>query len=425
MNKEYEFFKTMLSFSISGVLHIFKVFPIQRNKILLYPFNGHYYCNLKYIDEKIREEHLPIICIWETHSVKDRSYPADVKVVKKNSFAMFYHFYTASVIIFNSGLPSWMYKRNGQTFIETWHGGGAYKKNDTVFKNMKDKWKLVRAEKAWQRVDYIISSCAKFTKIFKDDTGTKAAFLPTGMPRNDIFFDEARMQKAASLVRDTYRIQPDFGIVLYAPTFRNNGMLVDLDVNELLCSLQLRFKKPFVLFVRSHPHLAKDIFAKTNRHDRVIDVSGYVDMQELLAAADVLITDYSSSMWDFSLTGRPCFIYANDLSSYKKERNFHTPIDEWPFPLAERNEELKNNILNFDQHDYECKVRQHHEELGSYENGNASLELCNIIMHLINKEKLENNYRGGYNLLIFSFAFSRERKQTVSRVVTFRMECAA
>ena len=56
---------------------------------------------------------------------------------------------------------------------------------------------------------------------------------------------------------------------------------------------------------------------------------------------------------------------------------------------------MKNNILNFDQHDYECKVRQHHEELGSYENGNASLELCNIIMHLINKEKLEDNYRGG------------------------------
>lgn len=106
MNKEYEFLKTMLSFSISGVLHLFKVFPIQRNKILLYPFNGHYYCNLKYIDEKIREEHLPIICVWETHNVKDRSYPAGVKTVKKNSFAMFYHFYTASVIIFNSGLPS-------------------------------------------------------------------------------------------------------------------------------------------------------------------------------------------------------------------------------------------------------------------------------------------------------------------------------
>ena len=147
--------------------------------------------------------------------------------------------------------------------------------------------------------------------------------------------------------------------------------------------------------MRSHPHLAKDIFAKANRHNRVIDVSSYVDMQELLAASDVLITDYSSSMWDFSFTGRPCFIYANDLSSYKMERNFHTPIDEWPFPLAERNEELKSNILNFDQHDYECKVRQHHEELGSYENGNASFELCNIIMRLINKGKLENNYRGG------------------------------
>ena len=113
------------------------------------------------------------------------------------------------------------------------------------------------------------------------------------------------------------------------------------------------------------------------------------------------------------------------MSNYKKERNFHTPIDEWPFPLAERNEELKNNILNFDQYDYECKVRQHHEELDSYENGNASLELCNVIMRLMNKGKLENNYRGGYNLLIFSFIIRRERKQTISREITFRMKCAA
>lgn len=81
----------------------------------------------------------------------------------------------------------------------------------------------------------------------------------------------------------------------------------------------------------------------------VVDVSGYADMQELLCATDVLLTDYSSFMWDYSLTGRPCFIYANDLDQYKKERNFHTPITDWPFPMAERNSELQKEILGFDE----------------------------------------------------------------------------
>lgn len=107
--------------------------------------------------------------------------------------------------------------------------------------------------------------------------------------------------------------------------------------------------KKFILFVRSHPHVAKDIFEGAENQKDVIDVSEYVDMQELLCAADVLITDYSSSMWDYSLTGRPCFIYANDLAQYKKERNFHTPITDWPFPMAERNTELQRLILRFDE----------------------------------------------------------------------------
>lgn len=382
MNNACEFFKSMIVFFISELLNIFKFFPIQHNKILFFPFNGHYYCNLKYIDKKIQEEQLPVDRIWVSNNARDFSYPFDTKYVKKNSLAMYYHFYTSSVIIFNNSLPSWLYKRNGQTFIETWHGGGAYKKNDAVFKNMKNKWKLMRAQKSWRRVDYIISSCRKFTKIFKNDTGTKATFLPIGMPRNDIFFDHSKMLKAAELVRNVYQIQPEFGIVLYAPTFRDNGMKMDLDVNELLYSLQLRFKKKFILFVRSHPHLVEDIFDKAESQKRVIDVSNYVDMQELLAATNVLITDYSSCVWDFSFTKRPCFIYANDLSRYKKERNFHTPIEEWPFPLAEGNEELKNNILNFNEEVYNSKIKHHHSDLGSYEDGRASSKLCEIVMRL-------------------------------------------
>jgi CDP-glycerol glycerophosphotransferase len=111
----------------------------------------------------------------------------------------------------------------------------------------------------------------------------------------------------------------------------------------------------------------------------VIDVSDYPDMQDLLCAVDVLITDYSSSIWDFSFTHKPCFLYAPDLEEYKSNRDFYTPIEEWPFPLAKTNQELIENIKNFDSKEYIGKVNKHHKELGSYETGHATEHFCKLL----------------------------------------------
>ena len=106
-------------------------------------------------------------------------------------------------------------------------------------------------------------------------------------------------------------------------------------------------------------------------------------MQELLCAADILITDYSSCMWDFSLMYKPCFIYATDIDQYKQERDFYTPMSEWPFPIATNTDELINNILNFNQEEYVEKVKQHHKALGSFEDGHACERVCKLIEDII------------------------------------------
>lgn len=103
-----------------------------------------------------------------------------------------------------------------------------------------------------------------------------------------------------------------------------------------------------------------------------MDLSDYPDMQELLLVADVLITDYSSCMWDFSLTGKPCFIYAADSEQYISERDFYTPMASWPFSIALNNEELRQNILNYNEKAYRQKVKKHHERMGICESGHAS-----------------------------------------------------
>ena len=104
-------------------------------------------------------------------------------------------------------------------------------------------------------------------------------------------------------------------------------------------------------------------------------------MQELLYAANVVITDYSSLMWDFSLTGRPCFLYADDLDDYERERGFYMPSSQWPYPIARNNDELEKNILGFDCGLYRQAVREHHKVCGSYEQGRA----CETVLRIINE----------------------------------------
>ena len=325
------------------------IFPLKGNRVLMIPANGHYYCNLKYIDEEIRERGSDVETVWAVKEKGDSSYPTGVSMISSTGLSFLYYFFTSKVIIFNDGIPSWLTKRKGQVFINTWHGGGAYKRVAAVFIDNPNHWQKTRSYHIFNQIDYMVSACRKFTEGYEMDVAIPAKYLPIGMPRNDLFFHADKVEQASEAVRKCYGISKEIGIVLYAPTFRDNGMKLDLDVAELLASLEKRFHKKFILFVRSHPHVAQDIFQGAPQGKSAVDVSGYADMQELLAAADVLITDYSSSIWDFSFTGRPCFIYANDLSSYKKERNFYTPIEEWPFPLAERNMELQDNILRFDE----------------------------------------------------------------------------
>ena len=379
--------KTILAKMIHAGLRVMLAFPIKRNRIVFFPGNGHYYCNLKYVDEEIRREGLPLDVVWVCKQIGDTSYPAGICKVSRHSFSLIYHFCTARAILFNDWIPSWLIKRKGQVWINTWHGGGAYKRVAAVFCDNPNRWQKQRSYHIFNQIDDMVSACRKFTEGYEMDVRIPAKYLPIGMPRNDIFFHKERAEKASAAVRKHYGAPDDVGIVLYAPTFRDNGLKLDLNVGELLASLEKRFHKKFVLFVRSHPHVAKDIFDGAKNEDRVVDVSGYADMQELLCAADVLITDYSSSIWDFSFTGRPCFIYANDLVHYKQERNFYTPIEEWPFPLAENNAELQKRIAEFDEDFYKKAIRDHQEALGSYETGPASQKLCQLLAEILDGER--------------------------------------
>lgn len=103
--------------------------------------------------------------------------------------------------------------------------------------------------------------------------------------------------------------------------------------------------------------------------DEVIDVCDYPDMQELLCAADILITDYSSCVWDYAFLERPCFLFVPDKEEYTANTGFYVSVDEWPFEQAETMEEMVKQIEKYDNRIAGQRVKKHLDCLGSYEHG--------------------------------------------------------
>ena len=118
-------------------------------------------------------------------------------------------------------------------------------------------------------------------------------------------------------------------------------------------------------------------------NERLIDVSQRPDMNEIIAASDVCLTDYSSALFESFLTGMPGFIYADDLKDYVADRgDFMFQLDEIPFSVACDNEELVNHILTFDSKVYDKKRLEFIKRLGIMEDGRASERVVDLVVKL-------------------------------------------
>lgn len=189
-------------------------------------------------------------------------------------------------------------------------------------------------------------------------------------PRCDILFnqDKALIYK----LKTNLGIPTDVKLLLYAPTFRKDYSLdaYDIDFNRLKTTLEKNAN--WKILIKLHPHLLNLSKELVEKYDDVIDVTNYDDIQELLLISDLLITDYSSLMFDYLITERPCFIYASDLNDYlKTDRNIYFDITKLPFPLCQSNNELCQTINEFNNSEYTTAIRHFNQQIGSFEDGNA------------------------------------------------------
>lgn len=378
------YFKIIVIFLSRILLRIFYIFPIKKNRILFSSFEGRNYgCNPKYIFEYMYDRYGDLYeYIWCLDNESKILEKYNVLLCVPLSIKHLFYLSTSHVIISNQPILPVFPKRKQQMFINTTHGGGAYKKGgiNATFVTTADKRCMIYMKNLRAKmIDYVISSCRVYTEVFSTETEyniDKKKFLPIGMPRNDLFFNPNQDKKRE--IRNKLGIDEDLYVILYAPTYRgsyrNTSLFqANIDVNTVCQVVEQRFGKKSIFLYRSH------IADRDLCPDTAMDVSDYQDMQELLLITDIFITDYSSSIWDFSQTRKPGFLFTPDLSNYLAEVNFHTPIEDWPYPFALTMDELCKDIIDYNEAEAHIKIQKHHDLLGSYEKGNATTEVCKII----------------------------------------------
>lgn len=351
---------------IIRLLHVFKINP---KRIIFNSYRGNQYsCSPKYISEYLlsRNEGWEIIWAFIHPSEYEWLKEEGVKTVKYYSLQRFFYEATAYASINNVGSFSWIPLRKMQKHINTWHGGGCYKrvalgeaKNDTLFK----KSLLMNSDET----THFISSSKFFSEnIIPNEFGYKGKILEIGLPRNDIFFDECKIKKAKSKIVKMYSIDQNKYIILYAPTWRysKSDKPILPEFEKIQAAIKQKYHKESEILIRPHP------ISKVE-YSGYLSVKDYPDMQELLCAADMLITDYSSCIWDYALLKRPCYLFIPDECEYSTARGFYKSVYEWGVPTVKNTEELVNSIISISDDDMAIKMQGHLDLLGSYENGSA------------------------------------------------------
>ncbi|KMK77402.1 CDP-glycerol glycerophosphotransferase family protein [Alkalihalobacillus pseudalcaliphilus] len=340
---------------------IFKVialFPVKKGFILFESFSGKQYsCNPRAIYEYMNENDYPYKYVWSVNGnlINDFS-TKGIPVVKRHSFKWFLIAARAEFWITNSRMPSWLPKPTHTTYIQTWHGTPLKK----LVADMKevhlagnDRESYIRDfHKESMHWDYLISANKFSTEIFKRAFNFNRQVLEVGYPRNDVLVN-GNDKNASRDIKKRLQIPADKKVILYAPTWRDHEFHAGsytFSLNLDIEALKNRFEDDCVIILRLHYFVSEQL--DTTEHPGFIyDFSKYVDINDLYLISDLLITDYSSVIFDYANLKRPMIFYTYDLELYREKlRGFYFDLESnAPGPIARTNEDLIKNIDEFIQ----------------------------------------------------------------------------
>ncbi len=295
------------------------------------------------------------------------------------TFKEYFHLATAKYWIRSQSIGGLIEKRKGQVYIQTWHGHGALKKMSYDLENLKDLDKTVELEhvRDW---DYYISTDKLDGEVIVSSTKYSGKIVELGAPSLDILVNECNNEKLKESIKNKIGISKDNNkkIVLYAPTFR------DLNLKSDLVSVpiqMLKKLKDYVVLVRLHP-LIENKIDKSLFSDNFINVCSYPDVTDLLLISDLLISDYSNVIYEYSLLNRPIILYAYDLESYEKERGFYIDYNSLPGIIVKDEKSLYETLRQEKYLDekYKTKLNKFNDKYNKNNDGTVTKRIVDLIV---------------------------------------------
>ena len=290
--------------------------------------------------------------------------PGHAVKIKRARLKYFYVLSRTAFIVSDSRMPKFVIKRKKTTYIQTWHGTPLKKlaldMDDVSMAGEKDittyKYNFAKNAAQW---DYLISQNAFSTKTFRQCFAFYKEMLEIGYPRNDILFKKNNLKDITAL-KQKLGLPLDKKVILYAPTWRDDEFY---GKGKYKFTSKLDFKRVYealgdeYVFIVKYHYLVQDKINWSEYKGFIYQYDMTYDISLLYLVSDMMITDYSSVMFDYSLLRRPMLFYAYDLDNYKnKLRGFYFDLlEEAPGPVCTTTEELIQYIKNYDSSVYEEK----------------------------------------------------------------------
>ncbi|GAA1939959.1 hypothetical protein GCM10009837_77610 [Streptomyces durmitorensis] len=362
--------------------------PVSKGSVVFESHMGRCYGDSpRAVHQEIVDRGLRLRCTW-SYAASPDGFPNSARLVRRWSWRYLWALGRAEFWIDNQGFPHALPKPRHTTYLQTWHGS-AYKRMGFDEARLKTQNAPQREwlQRAVDRFDhFLVRSEHDVNTLARAYNIPEERLLRCGYPRNDRLV-AARARDEASGRFPRPAVAADLGIpdhktvVLYAPTFRglpknNKAVRLPLDVRKFAD----RFGDTHVLLVRAHYMEAASL--PVCPPGTVVDVSAHHDVSELLCLADVLVTDYSSIMFDFALLDRPLVHFAPDLDAYAAERGSYFALrDDAGGPVVETEEELLRVLATLKQADgaWAEARRAFAARFGAYDQGRAAADAVDAL----------------------------------------------
>lgn len=376
VRKNLSFGYLKLNFAKLG-FHLFKPFGVKKNRIVFLSnrrdtISGNY----EYIyDKLIDNKSLDIRTVL------------DQKEGYLSCFKYGYYMATAKVILVDDYVEL-LYKiprREDNFLIQVWHACGAFK--TFGFSRLGRPGGQKQKNNAHRNYDFCTVSSSEICKYYAEGFGLSLEkVIPTGVPRTDIFFREDYKKTARNNFYGKYPTLKEKKVILFAPTFRGNGKKSGFYPENRFDFIKLyeHFHGEYAIIIKHHPFVNNRVEIPEEYAGKVIDMSENEELNDLLFVTDVLITDYSSVVFEASLLDIPMLFYSFDLQNYISTRGFYYEYDSFvPGKIVYNMDDLIESIENKDFESDKIDAFKHKffDEL----DGRAGWRVVNLILELLDK----------------------------------------